>query len=80
MNTKQIDKIIWFGWNFTYDFINKVWGDNPSLENHIQDKFQTCMSRADNVKDLVNNGFFTFLSQLDSENREKLYNYILNQN
>ena len=41
--TKQ-DPIVAFTYyanNFHYDFIDRVWTDNPLLANHLQDKWDT---------------------------------------
>jgi len=81
-NTTQIiDNVIWFGLNYNYDFIDQCWSDNPCLANHLKDKFSTCtegLHKMSNVNSRIGYGVFTrFITMLDSENRERLYNYIL---
>tara|TARA_R110000765_G_scaffold339141_1_gene429325 strand:+ start:262 stop:678 length:417 start_codon:yes stop_codon:yes gene_type:complete len=89
-NTTQIiDNVIWFGLNYTYDFIDQCWSDNQCLANHLNDKFSMCtqeMLKRDGEKmgdytvrkSAISYGVFTrFLTMLDSGNRERLYNYIL---
>ena len=87
--TEMIDSIVWFGLNYSYDFIDQCWSDDKSLANHLNDKFKECtqpMRKKDgenmddyNVRKYAcSYGVFTrFITMLDSGNREKLYNYIL---
>ena len=79
----NIDSIIWFGFNYNYDFIDQCWSDDLSLANHLKDKFSTCtegLHKMSNVNSRIGYGVFTrFLSMLDDGNRHKLYQYILGQ-
>ena len=86
---ENIDSIVWFGLNYNYDFIDQCWSDNPCLANHLNDKFSMCtqeMLKRDGEKmddyivrkAAISYGVFTrFITMLDSANREKLYQYIL---
>tara|TARA_B100000900_G_C20579264_1_gene716748 strand:+ start:1102 stop:1524 length:423 start_codon:yes stop_codon:yes gene_type:complete len=86
---ENIDSIVWFGLNYNYDFIDQCWSDNPCLANHLNDKFSMCtqeMLKRDGEKSndyvvrkaAISYGVFTrFITMLDSANREKLYQYIL---
>ena len=79
---EHIDSIVWFGLNYSYDFIDKCWSDDPSLANHLKDKFKMCYGDTDelvwHIEKRLSYGVFTrFLTMLDSGNREKLYEYIL---
>ena len=78
----QIDSIVWFGLNYTPNFIDECWSDDPSLANHLNAKFEMCHEGTDELKGWVKTrlsyGVFTrFLTMLDNGNREKLYRYIL---
>ena len=86
---ENIDSIVWFGLNYSYDFIDQCWSDNPCLANHLNDKFSMCtqeMLKRDGEKmddyivrkAAISYGVFTrFITMLDNGNREKLYQYIL---
>ena len=86
---ENIDSIVWFGLNYSYDFVDQCWSDNPCLANHLNDKFSMCtqeMLKRDGEKmddyivrkAAIGYGVFTrFITMLDSANREKLYQYIL---
>ena len=63
---EMIDSIIWFGFNYNYNFIEECWSDDPCLANHLKGKFN-----------LLCNNFTDFISMLCDGHREKLYNYIL---
>lgn len=67
---KNYDNLIWYAWNYDYKFIEKCWNEDKSLANHLRDKFNYFVSND------RRNGFFTFVGELDSANREKLYAYI----
>ncbi|MGB0838674.1 MAG: hypothetical protein ACPGXL_00970 [Chitinophagales bacterium] len=85
----QIDSIVWFGLNYPPNFIKECWSDDPSLANHLNDKFESCtqvmlkkdgekMNEYQVRKGAISYGVFTrFLTMLDNGNREKLYRYIL---
>ena len=86
---ENIDSIVWFGLNYNHDFIDQCWSDDKCLANHLNDKFSMCtqeMLKRDGEKmddyivrkDAISYGVFTrFITMLDSANREKLYQYIL---
>tara|TARA_R100001460_G_scaffold9049_1_gene22095 strand:- start:14745 stop:15317 length:573 start_codon:yes stop_codon:yes gene_type:complete len=78
----MIDSIVWYGLNYNPNFIDECWSDDPSLANHLKDKFAMCHEGTDELKGWVkirlSYGVFTrFLTMLDNGNREKLYKYIL---
>lgn len=80
--TEMIDSIVWFGLNYHYDFIDQCWSDDKCLANHLKSKFSICtegLHKMSNVNSRIGYGVFTrFITMLDSANREKLYNYIIN--
>lgn len=68
MNNKDIiKKWVLFGFNRPYDFIGKCWSDeNEFFIEHLINKFENkCNYRMD-----------MFFCELDSENQEKLVNWI----
>lgn len=71
-NLKAVDKVIMFGFNYNHNFIEECWGDS-NITNHLQSKFLGIYDKVGS-----NAVFNIFYSQLDSENKEKLINYILN--
>ena len=78
----QIDSVVWFGLNYTPNFIDECWSDDPCLANHLNDKFKMCYGDTDelawHIEKRLSYGVFTrFLTMLDNGNREKLYRYIL---
>lgn len=72
LDTKQVDSIIWYGWNYDYGFIAKCWNSHGSLTPHLEDKFSYLVQKHGR------NAFFIFLSELDDTNRELLYRFIVN--
>jgi len=79
---EHIDSIVWFGLNYNPNFIDECWSDDPSLADHLKDKFAMCHGGTDEekgwIKIRLSYGVFTrFLTMLDNGNREKLYQYIL---
>ena len=79
---ENIDSIVWFGLNYTNDFIDQCWSGDKCLANHLKDKFSICtegLYKMSNENTRIGYGVFTrFITMLDSANREKLYNYIIN--
>lgn len=78
---EHIDSIVWFGLNYTPNFIDECWSDDPSLADHLGWKFVICGGDLDKMTEInkrISYGVFTrFLTMLDNGNRAKLYDYIL---
>jgi hypothetical protein len=69
-NSKAINLVMMFGFNYSHNFISEVW--NGSLAIHLQSKFDNCYKKYGSI------GVFSmFYTQLDNENREQLVNWIL---
>lgn len=64
-------KVILYGYNFDYDFIEKIWADDERLAKHLKGKWDTVYSG--------NDRFFKFALNLDGENFKKLVDFIANK-
>lgn len=64
---RAINKWVFFCFNYPYDFISRVWSDEPYLAEHIQNKFN---GYGGNVNRLY--------CELDSNNASKLLDWVLN--
>lgn len=60
---QAINKWIFFTFNYPYDFINRIWGKNNWLADHIKEKFDGNMNR--------------LYCELDKENADKLLSWVL---
>ena len=75
--------------NFHYEFIDRVWTDNPLLVNHLQDKWDTLVTQLTKAREECSNPlvrsmtgtelFYRFYMMLDQSNKEHLNEFILNQ-
>lgn len=74
---ENIDSIVWFGLNYTPDFIDECWSDDPVLANHLCNKFAICTEGLRELRQLSYGVFTRFITMLDQANREKLYQFIL---
>ena len=68
-----IKKYVLFSYNYPYDFIEKVWEDEPNLANHLKSKFDSYYKNY-GARAVMNE----FYVNLDSENQSKLDNWIIN--
>lgn len=68
-----INKWFYFSMNYPYGFIEKIWGDEPWLANHIKSKF-------DHLYDVYGSyGVINALyGELDTTNRVKFMNWVMN--
>ncbi len=66
-----IHLFVFFGYNYNYDFIQKIWG-NDNIGKHMKSKFDHIYKR-DGVNAVMN----SFYSELDGGNRKLLETYIL---
>lgn len=74
--------------NFHYDFIQRVWGVDTMISNHLQSKWDVLVGyltvarkETDNrfIKNLTGTElFYKFYMMLDSSNKELLNEFILN--
>jgi len=88
VESNAIIKFTYYANNFHYDFIQRVWGEDTSLSNHLQSKWDVLVSQltiarkeSDNrfVKNLTGTElFYKFYMMLDNSNKELLNNFILN--
>jgi hypothetical protein len=73
----DINKFIYYGWNFDHDFIEKVWNDDKKLDDwrinrHLREKFNHLMDKHGPYA-----GFFVFYSELSNENKQRLMTWVL---
>jgi len=63
-----------FVWNFNYDhnFIEKVWGKGTVIANHLQAKFSSIYKAKGSYA-----AGMVFVGELDTENRAKLFEFIV---
>ena len=88
VETEAIIKFNYYANNFHYDFIQLVWGEDTSLSNHLQSKWDVLVSQLTNARKESDNRFVTnltgttlfykFYMMLDTYNKYKLNNFILN--
>ena len=70
-NNENINSVVWYAWNYDYNFIAKCWENQGSLILHLEDKFSKL------VRSYGKTAFFLFLAELDDTNRGLLYDFIL---
>lgn len=68
---ENINSVVWYAWNYDYNFIAKCWENQGSLILHLEDKFSKL------VRSNGKTAFFLFLAELDDRNRSVLYDFIL---
>ena len=68
---ENINSVVWYAWNYDYNFIAKCWENQGSLILHLEDKFSKL------VRSNGKTAFFLFLAELDDANRSILYDFIL---
>jgi hypothetical protein len=71
-NSKAVNKIIMFGFNYPNGFIYSVWHAEPNLAKHLQSKFNLAYDKVGSAG--VFNAFYV---NLDSQNQTILINWIL---
>lgn len=67
-----INKWMFFTYNYPYDFIAKVWGDNPSLGEHLKGKFDYYYDEYGAYGAIPK-----FYAELDSSNKVKMMNWVI---
>ena len=77
MNKEMISKVIktWtmYGFNYEYQFIKKVFGDEGEMMvNHLQSKFDGYYESYGAA-----GAFFIFWAELDTKHKEKLEMYVM---
>tara|TARA_R100001244_G_scaffold131803_1_gene105835 strand:+ start:772 stop:1050 length:279 start_codon:yes stop_codon:yes gene_type:complete len=75
--------------NFHYDFIDRVWKDNPALKEHLKGKWDILVTQLTKARKESNNSlirnmsgtelFYQFYMMLDTSNKELLNEFILKQ-
>jgi len=68
-----IRKFVYFGYNYPYDFIEKVWEDDPLLAEHLKGKFKLYYNQYG--PEAVMNKFYV---ELDAGNQKILEDWIIN--
>ena len=75
LRIEGIDAFTHWLYNVDYKFIEKVWG-GTWLENHLKDKWEGILKRSkENYADP--NSLMKFVRDLDNQNQNLLYEYIL---
>lgn len=69
--TNAVKNFLYFALNFSSDFIQEIWKDEPSQIEHLQNKFNYRYNRDGAVGAMT--GFF---SELDWENQSKLIDWV----
>jgi len=69
-----LDKFTLFAFNYTPIFCLKIWGDNPWMANHLNEKFNELYDRHGASGVMV-----AFYRSLDAENRKIFENYLINE-
>ena len=68
----QVINFMYFGHNYPYDFIKKVWSEDLNLAQHLLNKFN---SMYENYGTMT---IFRWFMDLDKENQEILINWVEN--
>tara|TARA_R110001606_G_scaffold399073_1_gene580328 strand:+ start:2421 stop:2654 length:234 start_codon:yes stop_codon:yes gene_type:complete len=69
-NQKSIINFMYFGHNYPYNFISKVWGEDSSIANHLAEKFHTMYERKGTLT------FFSWFMELDNGNKDILTSWV----
>ena len=72
-NEAIVAHVFWFLYNWPADFIEKCWGSNPMLHEHLHDKFMGYYSKAPNPHSAI----LQFYWELDAKGKVVLIDYIL---
>ena len=67
-------KLFMFSYNHSPYFIERVWGEDSNLTSHLMAKFSGIM---DDKTVTDPNAILRFISELDADNQDKLFNYII---
>ena len=70
-HNENINSVVWYAWNYDYNFIAECWENQGSLILHLEDKFSKL------VRSHGRTAFFLFLAELDDVNRSLLYSFII---
>ena len=79
-NSQAMSRLMTYAYNYNYNFIEDCWKDDPSLANHLKDKWERIHF---NLKVYHGKKFsgtdiwFLFYMELDEANKDKLNLYIL---
>ena len=74
-NSKAIDKVIMYSFNYEYNFITKAFKNDSNLANHLQAKFTNYYNKFGNGE----TAFLWLYTSLSGNNKQILVNYILNK-
>lgn len=67
-------KLFYFNFNHKHDFLTQVWGDDERMLDHLQAKLSGMMGDSIVTSPDV---IMRFISELDSGNQDKLFEYII---
>lgn len=78
-NSQAMSKLMTYANNYNYNFIEDCWKDDPSLANHLKDKWNGIVGQMDRLGRTFNGTdvWFLFYMMLDESNKDKLNLYIL---
>lgn len=68
---QSVQKFVFWSANYEYDFIDRVWGKNTNMGNHLKGKFNA-MYETYGPMGVINAFFF----QLDTTNKKLLLDYV----
>ena len=72
-SNKNIIKFMYYGNNFSHDWIQQVWSDNTHMAGHLTSKWNALNSTSSSGGTM---NFFKLFMQLDDKNRNKLCDWI----
>jgi len=67
-------KLFMFSFNHHHDFIEKVWGKGNNITDHLEAKFKNHMGDSNFTSPSI---IMRFIADLDQENMDKLFEYII---
>jgi hypothetical protein len=78
-NSKAMSKLMTYAYNFNYNFIEDCWKDDPSLANHLKNKWNGIVGLLNKLERKFNGTdvWFLFYMELDEANKDLLNQYIL---
>lgn len=69
---EAMNALFLWAYNYDHNFIDKVWGEGSVMSNHLNAKFNGLYKRHG-----ANAVGMAFVAELDTENRAKLFAYII---
>ena len=69
--------IVYFIYNFPYNFIESVWGDSNMVKAHLNSKFDG-FARSKKIKKSSAVALLYFITDLDAGNQKKLFTWVAN--